>query len=220
MSEIWFIRHAQSRANAGEVTDDTTNTELSAKGFQQREKLVEKIDREPQLVVATPFIRTQQTSEPTRKRYPQARYEIWDLHEFEMLAHEKYKNKTSVQRRPFAKKYWETLDPDFIDGPGAESFNMVTSRIKTSFQKLQQAPENFIVVFTHGRIMQIMRFLIERSFMSNKEMMAAIPDYYQRQDVANCEILRATANEKGIFLFEEEKAVFESGFKKPYIYHL
>jgi len=69
MKQIWFIRHAESEANAGLPTSDPASIALTAKGFEQAKLVSELIDIEPGLVIMSSYIRTQQTAEPFLKKY-------------------------------------------------------------------------------------------------------------------------------------------------------
>src|SRR4051812_10300776 len=95
---IWFIRHAQSRANAGHISPDLTQTPLSEVGQQQAEHLAGAFTRQPDLIITSPYLRTQQTAQPTIARFPSARREEWKVQEFTAVRHERTAN-TSIPQR-------------------------------------------------------------------------------------------------------------------------
>lgn len=88
------------------------------------------------------------------------------------------------------------------------------ARTKDALRRLQSAPEDFIVVFTHGRIMQTMRFLLERPALSEKELMAVIPGYCARMEIENCSVIQASADRLGVRLHENDRGIFEAGFTR------
>lgn len=54
--EVWLIRHAESQANAGEVTKDVSSIELTQKGWNQAKNLVKVFsDKSPELIIMSPF---------------------------------------------------------------------------------------------------------------------------------------------------------------------
>lgn len=54
--------------------------------------------------------------------------------------------------------YWETCDPDFRDGTGAETFREFVERVETTMSKLTSLPLQNSVVFCHGQYMQMVRW--------------------------------------------------------------
>lgn len=103
MAEVWFIRHGESTSNAGETTSDTSIVELTERGRQQAKAASLVLPRPPDLVVVTPYLRTQQTARPTLDRFPSARCETWALQEFSPLSSAAYAGKNAGQRAPFVK---------------------------------------------------------------------------------------------------------------------
>ena len=62
MKEVWFIRHGESSANAGLPTTDPGTIPLISKGVLQAKALAKTIGKRPDLIVMTPYLRTQQTA--------------------------------------------------------------------------------------------------------------------------------------------------------------
>src|SRR5947199_2089152 len=83
---VWFIRHAESEANAGLSTTDPMHIALTPKGQRQAQQIAQFFPRPPSLIIASHYIRTQQTAEPTCARFPWVPREIWPVHEFTYLA--------------------------------------------------------------------------------------------------------------------------------------
>ena len=152
---VWFIRHAQSTGNAGQVTTCPASIPLTDLGKQQAKIFGETFQIQPDLLVTSSYIRTEQTAQHFISRFPQVERQVWPLHEFTYLSPEIYKGTTMDDRRPMAFKYWEAGDPDLVDGPGAESLHQFIARIEKCFAKIDASPKNNIVIFTHGLVIRL-----------------------------------------------------------------
>ena len=133
---VILYRHAFSQANAGEPTDDPASIQLVPQGVEQAERLAASILTPPNLVVTSKYIRTTQTAEPTRKRYPWVPHEEWPVHEFTYLEPAVVKVTTTMDRRNIALDYWVRNDPNYRDGPGAETFAEFIGRIRWMYDAL------------------------------------------------------------------------------------
>lgn len=204
MAEIWFIRHGQSLANAGQVTEGTDSVPLTDLGHQQALAVSTLITTAPDLIVVTPYLRTQQTAVPTLAKFPDVPLEVWNLQEFASLSPANYA--TPFQFASLMKDYWNRQDPDYIDGEGAESFNMLLERMKDNLVKLHTAPENFIIIFTHGHIMHTLRVILEFPDLNPQEMMGAIRDNYHRAGIDNCATIKTIADQNGLRLQEQNNS--------------
>src|SRR5689334_15812065 len=122
MQEIWLIRHGESESNAGLPTSDTSRIALTPRGLAQAECVAAAFTRAPSLIVVSPYLRAKQSAQPTIARFPQARVEEWQVHEYTYLSLVSRHNTTPHGRRPLIDAYWERCDPQFVDGEGAESF--------------------------------------------------------------------------------------------------
>jgi broad specificity phosphatase PhoE len=154
--EIWFIRHGESQANAGQPTDDPESIALTEKGLLQAQVLCEQVPREPGLFIMTPHIRNQQTAAPLLAKYPDVPTAIWPIQEFDFLSPLQCTGTTVEQRKPWVQAYWALVDPDFVHGIGAESFNKFTKRILAGLKKLENEQADFITVFAHGHVMRML----------------------------------------------------------------
>ena len=204
MTDVWFIRHGESRSNAGEVAVDRGSTRLTDKGEEQAKAAALKITKQPDLIVVTPYIRTQQTAQPLRERYPNVPCETWDLFEFSALSDENYVNRTWTQRTPTMRALWEANDPDYVDGPGAESFSGMVGRINTALKRLHEYKNKFILVYAHGYIIQTTRLMLGKPGLSAKELMKLIPYYMEHSPIENGSILRLEMDAKGMRIHEED----------------
>ncbi len=190
MKKIWLIRHGESIANAGEPTQDHRSIPLSTQGIRQAQALSLQIPEAPGLIATSPYLRAQQTAMLTIGRFPQAATGIWDcIHEFVYLAPSTCVGTTFAQRRPRVIAYWRRLDPDYIDGEGAESYRQLIERIDHTLSILQRRPEQFILLFTHAQFIRNLLLVYRKPGRPAEEYMAA---FRRSTPVRNCQITEIT----------------------------
>lgn len=193
MKTVLFIRHGESEANAGLPTSDPSSIALTAKGFEQAELVSELIDIEPDLIITSSYIRTQQTAEPFLKKYSNIKTEIWPIHEFDFLSPIECMNTTVEQRKPWVKSFWDKCEIDYTHGEDSESFGDFTSRVLASIKQLEGVKEENIVVFAHGHVMRaIWQYFITRNSDIDKASMELFRDKMSHLHVPNTTIFRAT----------------------------
>jgi broad specificity phosphatase PhoE len=154
MKNIWFIRHGESEANAGHPTSDPAAIALTPKGIAQANALAALVPFKPDIIIMTPYIRTQQTARPLIEKYPEVPVEIWPLHEFDFLSPVQCVGTTPEERWPWVQEYWYRCNPYYSDGPGAESFNSFKARVIAQIRRLESVDAKFILVFTHGHVLR------------------------------------------------------------------
>lgn len=181
----FLIRHAESTANAGQVSDSPATIPLTTQGQQQADQLAEQFEYAPHLVISSPFIRTLQTAIPTLKRFPSVAYDIWAIQEFTYLSPVACKHTTAAQRHPLVEAYWQRNDPAYVDGAGAESFNELIQRVKDFLQKLQNQ-YGLLYVFTHGQFMRATQLVLNHPELSTTQLMSI---FRQQPAYKNTEIL-------------------------------
>lgn len=150
MPTIQLIRHAESEGNAGLPTNDPASIPLTHHGYEQAAALAATFTTAPDLIIVSPFIRTQQTAAPLIARFPEVPVEKWAVQEFTYLNPNKYLGTTETQRGTFAQGYWQRCDPHWNDGGGAESFTDLITRIDALEVRLKQYVGTEIAIFTHG----------------------------------------------------------------------
>lgn len=154
MKTVWFIRHAESEANAGLASSSPSLIPLTPKGIEQARTLSDQISEAPELFIVSPYIRTQQTAKPTIEKYSCVPVEIWPIQEYDFLSPAICKDTTAAQRKPMVDDYWKHCQPDYVHGEGAESFIMFKSRIINCIKRLEKSPYQFIIVFAHGHVIR------------------------------------------------------------------
>jgi broad specificity phosphatase PhoE len=156
MKEIWFIRHGESMGNSGLPTPGVAENPLTETGRAQAEAVAARIPRAPELIIVSPYLRTQQTAEPTRQRFPTAPLETWQVQEYTLLAAARYVGTTEIERHPWVEAVLERNDPHHADGEGADSFSGLLARIQTLKSSCEALPHQFVTIFTHGRFIRIL----------------------------------------------------------------
>jgi 2,3-bisphosphoglycerate-dependent phosphoglycerate mutase len=172
-TKVLLVRHGQSVANSGGKTTDHDTNPLTELGRQQSGDFAERLSCKPTLFIVSPFLRSQQTAEPLRQRYPDVPVEEWPVQEFTFLDPARHKDTSEDDRQPFVAAYWQRRDPAFIDGYGAESFTQFLDRAREAIRRLvSKNPGGCVVIFTHGYFMQAFRLAVRFPDATDAELMA------------------------------------------------
>ncbi len=126
MPTVWFIRHAESEANAGLPSSSPIQVGLTAKGIKQAKQIALSFQKPPDLIITSPYMRTKQTAEPTLQRFPDVLHEEWPVHEFTYLTRFLDQPTTISDRRPTVNAFRQRRDPFYTDGEGAECVRFCT----------------------------------------------------------------------------------------------
>lgn len=160
MPIVWFIRHGESESNIGLPTFRPENIQLTPKGIEQAKQVAAALCRMPNMVITSPYVRTQQTAAATLRRFPTVRREEWPVHEFTYLAPTSNAYSTVEDRRPRAEAFWRRGDPFYVDGEGAESFSEFLQRVLLVIERLKMLEEDFVVVFSHEQFIRALHWLL------------------------------------------------------------
>lgn len=172
-------RHGQSMTNSGATWPDPVSIPLTAFGHQQSLYLANhwSINAEPDLIITSNMLRTQQTAAPTSAKFSTIASEIWPIHEFCYLSPVRCANTTWQQRQPWVDDYWKRADPFHSDGDGAESFAELITRIETTLELVkdkQKQGYRRIAFFSHGQFLSVLLDSLRLSDTS------ASPEHMQR----------------------------------------
>lgn len=187
----WLVRHGESDANAGIATTDPATIPLTPLGRRQAQQVATTFPQRPDLIVVSPYLRTQQTAGPTIRRFPDVPVETWPVQEFTYLAPGRCIDTTAEQRRPLVQAYWDRCDAGHADGEGAESFSAMLSRVRELQCRLATHPADCIVVFTHGQVMQATRLLDMHPDADDSELMVRFLKFDRQSPVRNGQVLVA-----------------------------
>ncbi|MCX6720334.1 MAG: phosphoglycerate mutase family protein [Candidatus Staskawiczbacteria bacterium] len=190
--KIWFIRHAESAANADESvkSDDFCgwSIPLSEKGKKQAEELLKHFENAPDLIITSPYVRTKETAKPLLNKHPHTKHEEWPIHEFTYLSGKRCFNTTFIERDPWKAEYWSNSNPKHNDGEGAESFIDFMDRVRKAIEKIKRKKENFIVLFSHGYTIAAVKYILEKKPRKiTSEVMRDFKKYFKANPVPNAE---------------------------------
>ncbi len=201
MKEIWFIRHGESMGNSGLPTPGVVENPLTAKGRLQAVEAAEKINRPPDLIIVSPYLRAQQTAEPTRQRFPQVPVEIWQVQEYTLLAAARYIGTTEPERERWVETVLERNDPYHSDGDGADSFSGLLARLHTLKVACDTTPHGFVTIFSHGRFIRLLLwYLLQGQPEATPERMSEAMLYLRGMRLENGVIIRALIDGNGQWL--------------------
>jgi broad specificity phosphatase PhoE len=172
-----FIRHGESTANIDLPGPDVALFELTPRGWEQARALAAAFREPPSLIVVSPYLRTQQTAQATIGRFPAVPVETWPIQEFTYLSPPRWSGTRLADRAPHVQAYWNSADPDFSDGEGAETFAELLARCEAALQRLSTLPQGTLVyLFSHGNFMRALRSLLAEPWLSARERMTGFWD--------------------------------------------
>lgn len=203
-SKLTLIRHGESEANAGLPSDSPAGIPLTPKGHEQATALAARFSGAPDLIVVSPFLRTQQTAAPLMARFPDVPVEEWPVHEFTYLNPELYRGTTESQRGQFAHEYWQRCDPHWQDGGDAESFACLVARIDDLEHRFGASRTKHVVIFTHGYFIKAL--LLRREHAASPvdaEFMAAFRDGRKNDPLPNGAIIELPATNRTTLQYPE-----------------
>ena len=187
--EVWFIRHAESVANAGARTREAPTYPLSELGFRQAEQFAAALPAEPDLIVVSPYVRAQQTADFAIRRFPNARIEEWPVQEVQYLDPALCVDTTQDERNALADAYWERCDPHHA-APDAESFTGFIARAADALHRLSKRSEKMTFIFCHGRMMDALAWLnISPPPVVDAAAMRRFSKFMHGFTVPNCSVL-------------------------------
>lgn len=185
--KVRMIRHAESSANAGLATGDPALIPLTDAGTLQAKIVAESFRRAPDLIITAPFLRAEATARATSQAFPEVPVETWAIQEFTYLSPSRCANTTTAARRTWVEAYWEMADPDFCDGPGAETFRHLVQRAQAFLSDLVACRQEHIVVFSHGQFINAVAWLLqEKPAHIDQQALLGFRAFDLANPVANC----------------------------------
>ena len=188
----WLLRHGQSTTNAGLPATGFGEVLLTDLGHQQARDAANRVQRQPDMLIVSPFLRAHATAAPIRARWPLARCEIWPIHELTYLSPARCHGSTVEMRRPLVEAYWRDCDPDYVDGPDAESFRAFMTRLLEFHRRLLSVDGDFVVVVGHGQFFRAYLLGQNEGFTATSNWMKRYRSEETARPMANCEIVELT----------------------------
>jgi broad specificity phosphatase PhoE len=139
------------------------------------------------------FLRATATAEPILVRWPLTRCETWPIQELTYLSPARCRGTTAETRRPWVEEYWLRCDPDYRDGPDAESFRTFMARLRDFHRRLLTLVGDFVVVVGHGQFFRAYMLGQREGFAVTAEWMRGYRTAETARPMANCEIIELTS---------------------------
>lgn len=193
---IHIIRHAQSAANAGEATHDPALIPLTALGQQQAQALATRLPPRPVAVVASHYIRAQETARPYCERWQRAAALNPLLHEFVTLSPALVAGTTMQERKPQVDAYWEASDPAARHGADSETFAEFAGRVRAFRQQMAALPDGALV-FGHGMWFAMLIWQLQGFGYADSTAMRAFRRYQLALPIPNCGVYALRSQELG-----------------------
>ena len=185
--KVIFIRHGESTGNAGVPTNDLSSLQLTERGTSQAHEIAYGWSETPDFIAISPYLRTRLTAAPTISRFSKATVETLPMEEFTYLEPARWNGTSRASRLPHIEAFWSSADPTHRDGAGAESFDMLLSRVHGTFQRLNALPQGTLVyAFSHGQFMQATRLRLIFPAWTSKELMQHFWAYDKENPIPNC----------------------------------
>ncbi|HEY5803557.1 MAG TPA: histidine phosphatase family protein [Lysobacter sp.] len=188
---VRLIRHAQTTANAGQVTDNHSDIRLTALGEQQARQLAMAIPDPPDLIVVSPYRRTLDTALPLIEAHPSTAVETWPIQEFSYLAPARANRTSFAERKPMIAEYWQRADPEYVDGADAESFAQFVGRLRAFHEQLWRQSGR-VVVFGHGQFLRGFDIGLRQGFSATRQAMLHFRQAEISNPVRNAEVIIVT----------------------------
>jgi probable phosphoglycerate mutase len=202
-----FIRHGESTGNAGIPSHNLSQISLTDRGLAQASKVAEQWVERPGLIGISPYLRTHLTAKPTIQRFPDVPVEVLPMQEFTYLEPSRWNGTSRIERLPHIEAYWQTADPDYRDGPGAESFSTLLSRVDATFAHMEQLdPASLVLAFSHGQFMQALRVSLMFPSWSEKQKMEHYWPFNRQYPIRNCDLMEATMRSQGQWTVNSRRA--------------
>jgi len=191
----WLIRHGQSTSNAGLPAAGNGEVPLTALGDRQAHDVADLVERQPDLLIVSPFLRAQATAEPIRARWPLTPCETWPIQALTYLSPARCRGTTVETRQPLIEAYWRRWDPDYRDGPDAESFGSFMTRLQDFHHRLLAADGDFVVAVGHGQFFRAYQLGLSEGFAISADWMKRYRTDETARPMTNCEIVELTSAE-------------------------
>jgi broad specificity phosphatase PhoE len=212
MLTVHFIRHAESESNAGMRTEHPATIRLTEKGLEQARLTSQVFESAPDLIVTSPYIRTQTTAAPLIERFPDTPHVEWPVQEFTYLDPSHWNGTTGQERLPAAHAFWERNDLLYRDGDRAESFIDLMERVERTRQLILEQKAGAIIIFSHGQFTRTFWWRMALPHVAiDSEVMKRYLHFIRGVSFPNCAILRFRFDGDGVWTSGVDIAHIPSG---------
>lgn len=195
---LWLLRHGESTSNAGLPVNGHGEVPLTAIGEAQATAAAAQLPHAPDLLIDSPFLRARASADAIARRWPSVRRETWPIQEVTYLSPARCVGTTRHTRQPIVDAYWQRCDPDYVDGPDAESFATFMRRVEAFHRRLQTVDAAFVVAVGHGQFFAAYRHALARGFAVTPDWMRGYRDAETAAPLGNGEFVRLSLTCDGL----------------------
>jgi broad specificity phosphatase PhoE len=153
--------------------------------------LAEAWTHAPGYIGVSPFLRAQQTAQPTIQRFAGVPVATWPIYEFTFWDPAYWGAGEPRDQMDKVAKYWSRGDVNSRYGGGAESFSMLLERARATLGRLAALEtEEPILLFTHGHFIQALRQTILYPGWSSQKKMQRFLEFDEQHKVRNAQSVR------------------------------
>ena len=163
--KLYFIRHAESMANVGDILAGQMDFPLSPKGMEDAAALARQFfpaARRLTRIISSPLLRARQTAEPFARLSGvpvavDARLTEQHLGRFSGMTYARLKTEAGYMHD--RTRRW-----DWVPDGGGESYQMIAARVADFLRDLQPAPETGeTLIVTHAVAMRLIYAVLTRT---------------------------------------------------------
>lgn len=208
MKTLYLIRHGESNANQGGITQPNKKLPLSDKGKVQAQQIAAIMAEQltaPANIYASEMYRAQQTAEHFCAPHEVSPYLLPCLNEFSIFDHRDIEGLTGEQRRPLTNAYWQRANPNERTGELADTFVEFNDRVERFLMRLSEF-EDQSICFGHGLWIALLNWRLA-GFADNgidAHAMRNFRNYQQALPVPNASIWQLR--------FDEESSLMQLKF--------
>lgn len=155
-NRIYLVRHAQSHANAGGITQENALVPLTPLGELQARAIAQLLPPSAVTIWSSPFKRALDTAAPYCERSGRPAAIRDDLREFETVDTVQLRGTTCEERETVVAGYWMKSDPDHRSGPAAETFREFHERVARARHEFLPGLADGSILFGHGMWMALL----------------------------------------------------------------
>lgn len=164
MSNLYFIRHAESEANKKRILASRRPFPLTPAGKQDARRIASELKNLAPMdnIITSPLIRAQQTAEAFREVYGcpmfvEEKLLEQDLGPYSGMSYDEVKSQAGYKKDPLNR--W-----DWVPGGSGESYAMVADRVTSFLDSLKDlSDKSHTLIVTHAVVFRLLRAALEHT---------------------------------------------------------
>jgi len=161
--------------------------------------MARRLERKPDLMIVSPFLRARGTAEAVRRRWPAIPLAIWPIHELTFLSPQICAGSDRIGRLPMVRRYWEQGDPAYVHGPDAESFSAFVARVRAFHAGLMALEAGVVLAVGHGQFFRAYLLALSEGLSDCSEGMRAFRRAEAADPIRNAQLLTLEARDLSEF---------------------